>query len=773
MRLLVLILLFFSFGLTAQIGTGQWRLHMSSKEAIEVVALSDRVYTAYNTGISEYNYSSKEITIWNAVNALSSLSVTSMAYCSSEDAIFIGYEDGNIDKIKSNKITNIPAIKLAELLGSKKINKIVEHEGFMYLATGFSVVKLDPSKNEIKDTYYPTNGNTAILDLTFVNDSIFALTSDRLYLGSVNNVALADPTQWNVDNRVPTLFASNNYYKEIETFNDTVYLLYKVDGYGLDTIYKINETSLSSAVAESFPLEVTSLNNVNNELVVNFDFGSLTYNESLVQAKYIGQYSAGGAPRINSLSFNNGVYWLADRFSGSVKFTDNSNSETVEVGGPPKKDVYKMDWHGNKLVVAGGALSGKWQTYNTSGIYIFEDEKWRRENPTVIENWVDSNVADFLSVAINPIDETIIATGTYSTIPLALVKSSGGVEELFSVNNSILEAPSGNAAGLVTHVEYDETGNLWMLNPYTDNVLKVYDKDKVWHEFSLPSSSINKFTKALAIDYNGNKWVSVEYTGVFGYNDNGTINNPSDDKTVFLNSGEFSGALPSNDVNAIAVDFDNEIWIGTNNGFAVLYNSAGSFDASDGDYNAQRIKLEFEGNVEYVLGSTKINDIEVDGANRKWFATENSGIILLSPDGLEVLEHHTMDNSPIISNNVLDLQLNQNTGELYIITDLGLVSYRTDATYEDPLYSNVKVFPNPARPEFEGPITIQGIRYNSDVKITDVSGKLVYKTTSNGGTATWDGKTLNGEKVPTGVYLIWTAANEGKGRKVGKVLIVN
>ena len=173
------------------------------------------------------------------------------------------------------------------------------------------------------------------------------------------------------------------------------------------------------------------------------------------------------------------------------------------------------------------------------------------------------------------------------------------------------------------------------------------------------------------------------------------------------------------------------------------------------------------------LAQQKLMISKVDGANRKWFATENSGIILLSPDGLEVLEHHTMDNSPIISNNVLDLQLNQSTGELYIITELGLVSYRTNATYEDPTYSNVKVFPNPARPEFDGPITIQGIRYNSDVKITDVSGKLVYKTTSNGGTATWDGKTLYGEKVPTGVYLIWTAANEGKGRKVGKVLIVN
>jgi hypothetical protein len=242
---------------------------------------------------------------------------------------------------------------------------------------------------------------------------------------------------------------------------------------------------------------------------------------------------------------------------------------------------------------------------------------------------------------------------------------------------------------------------------------------------------------------------------------------------VNLNTGSNTGDLPSNTVNALAVDFDNEIWIGTDDGFAVLYNSDGAFGASPGNYNAQRIKTEYEGNVEYVLGNTSVTDIEVDGGNRKWIGTASSGIILLSPDGLEIIEQHTTENSPLISNSIIDMELDQNTGELFIITDKGLISYRTDASYEDPEYSDVKVFPNPARPDFEGPITIQGIRYNSDVKITDVAGNLVYRTTSNGGTATWDGRTVNGEKVKTGVYLIWTAANEGKGRKVGKVLVVN
>ena len=173
------------------------------------------------------------------------------------------------------------------------------------------------------------------------------------------------------------------------------------------------------------------------------------------------------------------------------------------------------------------------------------------------------------------------------------------------------------------------------------------------------------------------------------------------------------------------------------------------------------------------MGNTSITDIEVDGGNRKWFGTENAGIFLLSADGSQIVQSFTTDNSPLISNNILEMEFNQMTGELFIITDKGLISYRADASYEDPEYSDVKVFPNPVKPDFSGPITIQGIRYDSDIHVTDVAGNLVYKTTSNGGTATWDGKTLLGERVKSGVYLIWTAPNTGKGRKVGKVVFIN
>lgn len=770
MRLLFFI--FISFNFYGQIGMGQWRLHVPARKAIDVVAGNDLVFAAFENGLLEYDIEAGEASVWTAVNGLSDINLTCLTYDKTKNALYIGYDNGNLDKIENNRVINIPAIKLAQIPGNKRINKIVKHGSFVYLATGFSVVKVDPSKNEIKDTWYPTAGNDPILDVAFRNDSVFALTSTRMYRGHINNFALADSAEWVVDNRLSIL--SSNEYKEIESIGSDLYVLFKKPEYAQDSIFKILNSGLELVTNAPFSLEIYSMYNAEGKLGVNLAGGVFIYNPDYSYDLIANNYSFGAPFAPNASFLYEDVLWIADNQQGLVKYEHAGSSIRIEFDGPPKKDFYSMDWQDGKLAVAGGGLTSIAVTFNTSGVYLFEDEKWSlfdRDNMTM---WNEQNIWDFLAVSIDPTDSKRMAVGTYSEIPVSIIEDGVQVSDTFTPFNSTLAFTQlGGEWSFVSSLKYDDQGNLWVLNGFRDKPLNVLTKDGVWKAFDCGSTANNKFTRKLAIDYNGNKWFSIEGAGLFGYYDNGTITNESDDKKVILNTGELSGTLPSNSVSAIAVDFDNEIWIGTDNGFAVLYNSESSFDAGPGDYNAQRIKVEYEGNVEYVLGNTNITDIEVDGGNRKWFGTANSGIILLSADGQEVIRQFTKENSPLISNNILDLQIDHNTGELYIVTDLGLVSYRSDASYEDPDYSNVTVFPNPARPDFEGPITIQGIRYNSDVKVTDIAGNLVYQTTSEGGTATWNGKTLEGEKVTTGVYLIWTAANDGKGRHVGKVLVIH
>jgi hypothetical protein len=285
----------------------------------------------------------------------------------------------------------------------------------------------------------------------------------------------------------------------------------------------------------------------------------------------------------------------------------------------------------------------------------------------------------------------------------------------------------------------------------------------------------NKGTGRIIIDNNDVKWMSVSNLGLVAFDHGENIDDASDDRYQVFTTSVNGGDLPTATVEAIAADFDNNIWIGTPEGMRVLYNSGNIFDASPGEYNFQKLLIEFGENVEIVLGTTQITDIEIDGANRKWIATANSGVFLLEPDGLEVVHNFTEDNSPLLNNSVLDITIDHNNGEVYFLTNKGMISYRSDATQGDNNYTNVTVFPNPVKPDYFGPVTIQGIAYNSDVKITDIAGNLVYQTISNGGTATWDGKTLQGERVQTGVYLIWTSIDDQdvKGRKVGKVVFIN
>jgi hypothetical protein len=759
----------------AQIGMGEWRVHVPNRKALDILQSNDQLYCVFENGLFEYDPTANESRLWTAVSGLSDVKLTTVGQYPSKKAVFIGYENGNIDKLENNRITNIPAIRLAEIQGNKKINRFYSHGSFVYVATGFGIVKIDPVKNEVKDSYYPTINNASVNDIVIVGDTIFALTTNRLMKGLLSNIALADPSSWQTDSRLPNLSTTVHSYTHLKAVDQELFALKQNENYGSDSVFQLRYNGNVLVNNGPFDLQINSLNSTTDRLIVNTEGAIFIYKSDLTEDIVRSSFNLGTwISPVGSALISSDELWIADDQMGLRKVFGPYNVFNQSFEGPAKSSFFSMDWQDGRLAVVGGGISSISPTFSQSGLYLFEEEKWLLRDLNNTTAWAGQPIWDFVSVSINPKDKEQIAVGTYSELPLSILNENGQVAQVYKPDNSTLTptAPGGDWT-LISALNYDDKGNLWALNAYSDRPLNVLTKDGIWYNFDCGTAAKNRFSRKMVIDYNGNKWFALEGAGIYGYKDNGTIADPSDDDFVQLNTGENSGALPSNTVNALAVDFDNKIWIGTDNGFAVLYNSNGAFDASPGQYNAQRIKLEFEGNVEYVLGNTAITDIEVDGGNRKWIATANAGIVLLSADGLEIIEQHTTSNSPLISNNILDIKLDHSTGELYIITDLGLVSYRTNATYEDPEYSDVKIFPNPARPDFEGPITIQGIRYNSDVKITDVAGNLVYMTTSNGGTATWDGRTVKGEKVKTGVYLIWTAANDGKGRKVGKVLVVN
>ncbi|MBP5994797.1 MAG: hypothetical protein KA736_03775 [Crocinitomicaceae bacterium] len=760
----------FSFVSRAQIGTGTWKLHVSTSKAIDVVASENEVFTAYVNGMSIYNIDTEEHRLLTALNGLSDIEISCLYFDEVQNAVYIGYKNGNIDKYKNGEIVNIPAIKLAQISVSKRINRFERNGIYVYAANDFSIVQLDASKNEVKETFYPSNSTERIVDVAIYQDSIYALTPTQLLKGFLPNPILPDYSQWVRDIRLP--YQTANKYTEMDLFNDRLVVLKKSDDYGADSVYRINASDLELVTNLPFSVEINSINVVDNYLSVNIDGVINLYNDNLQIPE---SYGAGNFSTWFSSSRtarNQSGLWSADMKHGLVLYPSEISYQTYPIEGSKNNQFYAMDAQNGKLAIASGRINGSSPGFTRNGVHFYQNANWELLNVTNVTQWPESQIWDFIDVAINPNDTSEVAMCTYSYLPLTLMNTSDTL--VFTGANSPIKPSSiGNGWSLVSDVLFDKRGNLWSLNGYSDQPLKVRDKTGAWYSFDCGPDAKNKFTTKMIQDFDEILWFATKTDGIIGYQHNGTISDPSDDKMITLDEGEFSGNLPSIAVTALAADFDGELWIGTETGFAILYNSAAAFDAQPGDFNTQQVKINFEGNGEFVLGKTHITDIEVDGGNRKWMGTANGGIILLSADGSEILEQFTTDNSPIISNVIVDLQLNQETGELYIVTDKGLVSYRTNATYEDPEYSNVIVFPNPVKPNYFGPVTIQGIRYDSDVKVTDVAGNLIYRTTSNGGTATWNGQNLNGEKVPTGVYFIWTATNfDGRDRKVGKVMVI-
>jgi hypothetical protein len=760
----------FSFVSRAQIGTGTWKLHVSTSKAIDVVASENEVFTAYVNGMSIYNIETEEHRLLTALNGLSDIEISCLYFDEVQNAVYIGYKNGNIDKYKNGEIVNIPAIKLAQISVSKRINRFERNGIYVYAANDFSIVQLDASKNEVKETFYPSNSTERIVDVAIYQDSIYALTPTQLLKGFLPNPILPDYSQWVRDVRLP--FQTANKYTEMDLFNDRLVVLKKSDDYGTDSVYRINASDLELVTNLPFSVEINSINVVNNYLSVNIDGVINLYNDNLQIPESYGAGNFNTWFSSSRTARNQTGLWSADMKNGLVLYPTEIAYITYPIEGSKNNQFYAMDAQNGKLAIASGRINGNSPGFTRNGVHFYQNANWELLNVTNVSQWPEPEIWDFIDVAINPNDTSEVAMCTYSYLPLTLMNTSDTLV-FTGANSPIKPASIGNGWSLVSDVLFDKRGNLWSLNGYSDQPLKVRDKTGAWYSFDCGPNAKNKFTTKMIQDFDEILWFATKTDGIIGYHHNGTISDPSDDKMITLDEGEFSGNLPSIAITALAADFDGELWIGTETGFAILYNAAAAFDAQPGDFNTQQVKINFEGNGEFVLGKTHITDIEVDGGNRKWMGTANGGIILLSADGSEILEQFTTDNSPIISNVIVDLQLNQETGELYIVTDKGLVSYRTNATYEDPEYSNVIVFPNPVKPNYFGPVTIQGIRYDSDVKVTDVAGNLIYRTTSNGGTATWNGQNLNGEKAPTGVYFIWTATNfDGRDRKVGKVMVI-
>jgi hypothetical protein len=252
------------------------------------------------------------------------------------------------------------------------------------------------------------------------------------------------------------------------------------------------------------------------------------------------------------------------------------------------------------------------------------------------------------------------------------------------------------------------------------------------------------------------------------YNDNKTPSTTFDDTYTLLLSGKGAGGLADNEVYCLANDKSGSIWIGTKNGISIV--SCPS-QVIAGTCEAENRIVQYDDFAGYLFQGEVVKTIAVDGANRKWIGT-NNGVWLISADGDKIVNRFTADNSPLPSNIIQKITINPATGDVYIGTEEGLVSYRGTATDGGKENKDVLVFPNPIKSGYNGTIAIKGLVENADVRITDISGQLVYRTKALGGQAVWNGLDYTGRRPQSGVYLVFTTNKDGSQTNVAKMVFM-
>jgi ligand-binding sensor domain-containing protein len=336
----------------------------------------------------------------------------------------------------------------------------------------------------------------------------------------------------------------------------------------------------------------------------------------------------------------------------------------------------------------------------------------------------------------------------------------------------------GNDYVLVLGILFDSKGSLWVLNSLAEGVsLLELTSDHQWishHHTELEDEkgiTIPGLSKMM-FDSRGLLWFVNNFwntPALFCYDTNQNVILKYD-QIVNQDNTKYS---PYH-INCIAEDKEGNIWIGTDVGpFMIQEDEIGQPTVTF--YQVKVPRNDGTNYADYLLNNVDISSMAIDGANRKWFGTNGAGVFLISSDNMEQEENFTTENSNLLYNNISSISINQQSGEVFFLSDNGLCSYQSNAIApsQEMTKDHISVYPNPVTPDYTGLVTITGLTYDADVKITTATGAIVAEGRSNGGMFNWDCRNKQGKHVASGVYMIITATSDGRKGTIGKIAVIN
>lgn len=742
----------------------QWESYASYFQPTDLVLTNNHVFELAEGALFSVDRQNGSISRWGKKEGMHGGSIARIAYIESQDAVLVIYADNLIDIISSRGEIE----EIADLYQSAtpvKIQALCVHNQTAYIGTEFGIIALNLKKREVSDTYYigPNASSIPVTELAVLGDTLFAISGTDLYKGNLKN-QLINYKNWEIE---PTGLTTPQWM-----------VVYKKHLWILDQS-KIHERQ-NGKWLQHLPVYVFSkiMSNADKLLLVPGEKHIYEYRDTVV----VTIYSSPAAAAIYDTKAH--LYWVAAEQKGVVEVNGNYMYEQNYYipDGPIRNEAYHLQFAGEKLFVCPG---GRWSSENRidASFAYYKDGQWGYETAKNTEKLLGVAPTDLVAVAVDPDDDTHFFMSTYSR----------GVLEYR--NNKIYKQHTEGTPGcsLTSLIENNpkyvrtdgatmDNGYLWVLQtesrPYTINVMDCNTKKWAGYNISSNGQRITLITpKGIWIDKRDShyKWFINQRSpvGIILLYDNGTPMKGNDDRVIFRNELQDQNGKTFNFVrlNDMAQDKNGDFWVGFNEGVCIIP-AESDFFSSDVCKRVIIPRNDGTGLADYLLGTENVTAIAVDGGNRKWLGTENSGIYLVSEDGMRTIHHFTVENSPLLSNSITSIAIHPTTGEVFIGTSDGIVSFHGDAAEPFETYENILAYPNPIRPNYDGVVTITGLMDQSDVNIIDPAGQLVCKTKSNGGIAVWDLNNAAGKRVGSGVYTALCNAPDGK-HGLAKILVMN
>ena len=752
--------------------SSKWTTHFSFNNTDKVCLTENKVFALANNHLYSITKEDGILDTYTKLDGLSENEISNIEYNKDIKSLIIVYNNSNIDILDSKgTIYNVPDLYQKQISVNKTVYQITMDKEYAYLSTGFGIVVINLKKKEIANTYIigPDATKVPVYGIAIDEEYIYALSTDFIFKGPKNS-NLLDYNYWQKEK---IALAVSDKFRSLYKFANS---LFAVKTEKIICQYTNNTWKDFYKASNHASLSFTE----NKMLVSAGENGLICYNDSLKEEFTSKEYAIDA-----SYDTKQNIYWLASGTTGCRKLTEDGNGNTYHISSPALTEGQRLFYSGGRMYYTNGRGSLTSRGSKKPIISYEENHKWYNLTPEGMGLYDFIEYAyDVTSVATDPKDNSHWYFSTFGEGVFEVKDNK--IISLFNSQTTNNQLPSIEDQNIHTNycegLAFDSYGNLYTATTIANSPISIYSPSNGWKNIVHKTDCFNGWAKGFVFTSKFRLLINTRYNPwLFLWHDNKTPFDPSDDKEKLYpttnwidKDGKYISASFIYDVKE---DLNGTLWAATDRGPILFQNPNKIFD--DKDYRCTRVKINRDddsGLADYLLDGETIYAIEIDYGNRKWIGTGNSGVFLVSEDGIETIAHFTKDNSPLSSNTISDLELNPITGELFIATPVGIFSYQTESTQsvDKATTETIYAYPNPVRPEYSGEVMIAGLEKNSTVWITDTSGDLVFKGKTVGGSLLWNCKNTSGKDVAGGVYfvLVSNENSDSPNSVATKILVV-